>query len=253
MSKVLVLGSAGMAGSIISKFLSSYHDVTSFDRRHFDCLKDKIPALDKYDCVINCIGKIKQKESSIDDYYKINSEFPKELCKKTNKLIHISSDCVFSGKLSISKAYYSKDHPDADDDYGKSKALGEFPDESMVLRTSIIGPSKDNAGLFEWFKNNNSAEIPGYINHIWSGITTLELAKIINAILNENKYKHGLYQIASNKLSKYDLLTQINETFDLDKNIIPYFDINYINRSLLSDIQCQNIKQQLLELKEFKI
>ncbi len=249
--KVLVLGSAGMAGSMISKYLNAYYDVTSWGRSTFDCLKDSIPSLKKYDYVINCIGMIKQKQSSIKDLYKINSEFPKELCKKTNKLIHISSDCVFLGKLSINNSYSSKDKPNADDDYGKSKYLGEIHDSSMVLRTSIIGPSKDNAGLFEWFKNESSSEIKGYINHIWSGVTTLELAKKIKSIIDNEEYKCGIYHVSSNKVSKYDLLNQINETFDLNKNIVSYYDINYINRSLIADIECQDIKQQLLELKEF--
>lgn len=249
--KILVLGSAGMAGSMISKYLSLHHNVTCWDRSKFDCLKDKIPSLKKYDYVINCIGMIKQKQSSIQDLYKINSEFPKELSKKTNKLIHISSDCVFGGKLSIDNSYSSKDKPNANDDYGKSKYLGEIPEASMVLRTSIIGPAKDNAGLFEWFRNCNNSEIKGYINHIWSGVTTLQLAETIHSIIDNNQYKFGIYHLASPKISKYDLLKEINETFDLNKNIVSYYDINYINRSLIADIQCQDIKQQLVKLKEF--
>lgn len=249
--KILVLGSAGMAGSMISKYLESYYDVTSWDRNLFDCLKNKIPSLKKYDYVINCIGIIKQKQSSIQDLYKINSEFPKKLSKKTNKLIHISSDCVFLGKLSINNSYSSSQEPNADDDYGKSKYLGEIPDASMVLRTSIIGPAKDNAGLFEWFRNSTDIEIKGYINHIWSGITTLQLAETIHSIIDNNKFQFGIYHLASPKISKYNLLKEINETFDLNKNIVSYYDINYINRSLIADIECQNIKQQLIKLKEF--
>jgi dTDP-4-dehydrorhamnose reductase len=251
--KVLILGSAGMAGSIVSKYLSSYYNVTSLDRQKFDCLKHKIPSLGEYDYVINCIGKIKQKQSSIDDLYEINSKFPRDLCKHTNKLIHISSDCVFSGKIKIQDSYYVEDVPDAIDDYGKSKYFGENPNSSMVLRTSIIGPAKDNAGLFEWFRNNSDNEIRGYVNHIWSGITTLELAKVIEEIIRNNKYAHGLYHLSSDKISKYDLLKEINNVYNMKKNIIAHNDVCSINRSLSPIIYRKNIRQQLFELKEFVI
>lgn len=251
--KILILGASGMAGSMIFTYLKSYFDIKGLDRSQFNPLIHDITKqnFDKYDYVINCIGIIKQKESSIDDLYYINGKFPNLLAENVKKLIHISSDCVFNGKLNLHQSYSSQEIPAPMDDYGKSKLQGEPITKSMVLRTSIIGPAKDNYGLFEWFRNNSQNDINGYINHWWSGVTTLELSKIIHKIIEEDSYKVGLYHVGSNKINKYSLLNIINNIFKLNKNIIPYYDINYINRSLISDIECLDINKQILELYEF--
>lgn len=244
--KILLLGSTGMAGSMIKKYLNFNMDCPT--RNEFNPLTMDIPNLNKYDYVINCIGQIKQKQCDEEIFYKINSEFPIKLANKNNKVIHISSDCVFSGNLSQDKSYSSEDIPDATDIYGMSKIKGESP-ALMVLRTSIIGPSKDNFGLFEWFKN--SSNVNGFNNHLWSGITTLELAKIINDVIINNKYEHKLLQIASDKICKYDLLCEINNVFNMNKIITEVEDDISINRSLISQIKVKPIRKQLIELKEF--
>lgn len=252
MKNILVLGSSGMAGSMISNYLGRYHNVTSWDRSKFNPLIDSLNKdLSAYDYVINCIGVIKQRNVKIDEMYYLNGKFPHELSVRTNKLIHISSDCVFSGLLGCRDSYSSKDIPKPTDDYGKSKLEGECSSSAMVLRTSIIGPAKDNLGLFEWLRNNKDLDVNGFINHWWSGVTTLELAKIINSLINKEDYSYGLFQISSEKISKYELLNLINLSFNLKKQIIAYYDINYVNRSLIPDINSAPIKEQIQELFEF--
>ncbi len=248
---VLILGAGGMAGSIMTQYLSNHHNVTAMLRKDFNVIKDKLPNLNSYDYVINCIGLIKQRIVDDDNlFFIINSKFPQKLAPACKKLIHISSDCVFSGKISSDKAYSKDDIKDAIDSYGKSKADGEIIKEvAMVLRTSIIGPSKDNNGLFEWFRNSQDPK--GFYDHLWSGITTLELAKIVNNIILTDSYSPGLYQIASEKISKYNLLNIINVLFDLHKNISYDTSPTPINRVLTPDIKTQNIGNQLYELKQY--
>jgi dTDP-4-dehydrorhamnose reductase len=252
--KILILGAAGMAGSMITKYLSNYYDITAWTRDDFDVLKNNLPNFDVYDYVINCIGIIKQKASKEDDkkMFQVNTVFPHVLSLNCKKLIHISSDCVFSGKIPKEQSYSISDVKDAEDSYGQSKADGEPIHKALVLRTSIIGPAKDNFGLFEWFKNTQENPVKGFENHLWSGITTLELAKVIHNIIDNNFYSCGLYQIASEKISKLNLLLLINSIFDLNKNIISCMATDTINRSLIADIKAKDIHVQLLELKEIK-
>jgi dTDP-4-dehydrorhamnose reductase len=249
---ILIFGASGMAGSMITRYLSEcgYNIVPMF-RKDFDVLKDELPILDTYDYVINCIGLIKQRQN-IDDklFHTVNAEFPKNLATKCKRLFHISSDCVFSGNLQEDKLYSTFDKKDAQDSYGRSKSEGECLYHAMILRTSIIGPSKDNNGLFEWFRNTKEP-VNGFANHLWSGITTLQLAKIIEDIISTNGYKNGLYQVSSTKISKYNLLCLINTIFFLGKDVTYYCDDFPINRSLKPDIQAPNIELQLCDLKEY--
>lgn len=238
-----------MAGSMMTSVLSKKYDITSWGRKDFDAVTDSLSDLSSYDYVINCIGLIKQKTTENDPlYYTLNSDFPHKLASVCDKVIHISSDCVFSGNLNSKFSYRCDSTKDAEDDYGKSKAQGE-PPNCMVLRTSIIGPSKKGFGLFEWFKNTSDNPVKGFSNHFWSGITTLELGHIVDYIITNNLYTHIIRQIASNKVSKLRLLQLINDTFNLKKNIVICEDIKSINRSLIGDLNASTIKNQLFELK----
>lgn len=254
MASILVLGAGGMAGSMISKYLSwRGHNMVPMFRKDFDALSEttKWPNIKQYDYVINCIGLIKQKSSDDDLLYALNSAFPNKLVNECKRLIHISSDCVFSGNLPEGQSYNINDIPDATDAYGKSKAKGEVSDVAMILRTSIIGPSNDSFGLFEWFRSTNDNPVKGFSNHWWSGITTLELAKIIDLIIASDQYSHGLAHIATSPISKYLLLCQINEVFDLRKPIEQCKSSTSINRVLDADSTCKDIYFQLKELKKF--
>lgn len=168
--------------------------------------------------VINCIGLIKSKINSrnISQSFIVNSLFPKKLSfyseKFNYKLIHISTDCVFSGKRG---GYFEKDIPDAEDIYGISKLLGEtLTKNSMIIRTSIIGHHyKDKSGLLEWFLSQKK-EIRGYSKAYFSGFTTLELSKILfKNIILKNRFYSGVYHLSSRPIDKYTLLKKISKLY----------------------------------------
>jgi len=254
--KILIFGANGMAGSMITSYLKRKYEVTALSRKEFDCLQDPIPSVSNFDYVINCIGLIKQKSNDSELLIKINSEFVHALAQvcliNDAKLIHLSSDCVFSGELDSNLSYKTCDVKDAKDDYGKSKANGESA-FAMVLRTSIIGPSYDNFGLFEWFKNTSDNPVKGFDNHLWGGITTLELSKIIDKIIENNLHQNKILQITGTNISKYNLLLLINDIFKLNKIVNKCNANESINRSLIGDYQAQEIEKQLYELKEYEI
>lgn len=271
--RILVFGGSGMLGHIMVDYLKKInHDVVATyrnspknDLNHlkFDATKDSIPDLSSYELIINCIGNIKQKkELKPVDFYQVNSIFPWKITAAANlvnvPMIHISSDCIFSGDLPFGLKYNLEDQSDATDDYGKSKALGEcHSGNALVLRTSIIGPSDSNCGLFEWFFRNNDPIINGYENHIWSGVTTLYLSEYIQELINTDSIKQmqgKCIQLATTPINKYDLLCLFNKIwFDINpKNIAKAQSNEFINRSMTDTNNCsRDIKDQLYSLKEW--
>jgi dTDP-4-dehydrorhamnose reductase len=219
---ILLLGSNGMLGSMLHFLLKTKYSLPflSLSKSDFDVLNDEIYKLDNYisspdTVIINCIGAIPQKKYSDEDYKLINISFPLKLstyCKFKNiKLIHISTNCVFSG---IKDNCMESDKADATDIYGISKLEGE-PDYGLVLRCSIIGPEKHTfCGLMEWFLNNKASEINGFTDHFWNGLTTLELSKIIlDFVENKNINSTLLHLFSENTLSKYEIVQYINKVF----------------------------------------
>jgi len=188
------------------------------------------------DAVINCIGIIKQLREASDPVISIalNSLFPHqlaEICVGTGaRLLHMSTDCVFSGR----KGMYSEEDPsDAEDLYGRTKLLGEVSRSGcLTIRTSIFGRDflKDSA-MLEWFLSNRGGRVKGYRNSIYTGFPTQVLARIMGDILSDHPHLSGLYQIASEPISKYDLLLKIRDAMKLDIMIEPYEDAP-CNRSL---------------------
>jgi len=180
----------------------------------------------KPDVVINCIGIVKQAKAATDPIasISINSLFPHLLageCSNLNaRLIHFSTDCVFSGKKGM---YFVNDLSDAEDLYGKTKFLGEVGGKgSLTIRSSIIGRELGTRnGLLEWFLSQRGRSVKGYKNAIFSGFTTLEMSNIVSMILKEHEGLEGIWQIASNPISKYDLLSLINREMGLDIQIEP--------------------------------
>ncbi len=258
--KVLILGSSGMLGHTLVRYLisqskvdigftlrnnnhleifKSIFDIKSFyiyDANYMDDFENII--LDfKPDLCINCIGIIKKKigpNNNIQNI-KINSLLPHyldEICLKYNcRFLHISTDCVFSGK----KGNYSEvDIPDPIDLYGRSKLLGEIVNNnSATIRTSIIGHEYlTRNGLLEWLLSSKN-DVDGYKNAIFSGLTTLELSKIIHRYFIKRNDLRGLFHISSNSISKNDLLLLIKDIYKLKINIKGEFK-NKINRSLCS-------------------
>jgi dTDP-4-dehydrorhamnose reductase len=230
MRKIFILGAHGMLGHVVYNYLDELKNFTIYSATHstkltvncysIDVLKSDhlLNLLDtlKPDIVINCIGKlIKDSSSDHASAIYINSYFPhllsKHIKKWKGKLIHISTDCVFSGKKGD---YNESDLSDAKDMYGKSKYLGEVNNSSdLTIRTSIIGPdlNSNGDGLFNWFMKQNS-DVLGYDKTFWSGITTLELAKAIHAAIEQDLT--GLINVASkNKISKFELLQKIKLVF----------------------------------------
>jgi dTDP-4-dehydrorhamnose reductase len=238
--KVLIIGATGMLGHMVYYFLERldkydlYNSVyrTKLTEDSIVCdVKNQIDIKALFDrvkphIVINCVGALVQesKENPINAIY-LNALFPhilKELCDENEaKLIHISTDCVFSGQKG---SYAEDDFRDADDVYGRSKALGEiFDSPHCTLRTSIIGPElKDGTGLFQWFMKQ-TGEVKGYTKAYWSGVTTLELAKAIYKAI-QNDLKGLLHVTNGEKISKHDLLHLINKHRNSPLKIIPYDD-----------------------------
>lgn len=251
--KIVIFGSTGMAGHVIYEYLSARPDfdiVNVSYRNKFNNftkivdvndqkLVEELINLEKPDIIVNCIGILLKgaKEDAANAIY-VNSYFPHFLHKvavKSNcKVIHISTDCVFSGKKG---EYLPDDIKDAQDIYGMSKALGELiNDRDLTIRTSIIGPElkRDGEGLLHWFLTQEG-EINGYTEAFWSGITTLELAKIVERAIDNNII--GLLQCSNGeKISKYALLKLFQESFG-KKNveIIPIPGKN-VDKSLLPTI-----------------
>jgi dTDP-4-dehydrorhamnose reductase len=260
--KVLILGSTGMLGHKLHQVLTKTFEVAgtvrskcdSLDRYGFfhksDVLPDidagKIPTVEKAidktkpNVVINCIGIIKSRKEAQDRLpsIQINTLFPHQLykiCRKRDiRLIHISTDCVFSGKIGN---YQETDIADAEDIYGKTKYLGEIAEEgTLTIRTSIIGRELSTTNnLVEWFISNGGKQVQGYTNAIFNGFPTMCFAQIIAKVIADTPKLSGLYHISSEPISKYKLLTLIRDKMSIDIDIEEYPHY-YCNRSLDSSL-----------------
>lgn len=234
--KILILGATGMAGHVLYVYLnetkkyivssichSGKISPTSYELDIYNTEKLKnIIEIEQPDFVINCIGiLIKGSKSNPANAIYVNAYFPHKLSQIVSEIIpegkvyHISTDCVFSGKKG---GYYDTDEKDALDIYGMSKNLGELINgHDLTLRTSIIGPELkvNGEGLMHWiFSQREVGYLSGYKKSIWSGITTLELAKVVDACITADVT--GLYQISNNiKITKYNLISLVVKEFNL--------------------------------------
>ena len=173
--------------------------------------------------VINCIGLVKQVDSSTDPIQaiQINSLLPHRLlsiCESINsKLVHISTDCVFSG---VEGNYKEGDTANATDVYGLSKRLGEIDAPNLTLRTSVIGREiKDHVGLLDWFLSQEK-DVLGYSGAIFSGLPAPEIAAVLRDFVIPNKSLAGLYHLAANPISKYELLKLIANEYGLTTHVV---------------------------------
>jgi len=188
------------------------------------------------DVVINCIGIVKQSPAAADPIasIRVNSLFPHHLAalcsERQNRLIHISTDCVFSGASGNSS---ETDNPDPVDLYGRSKLLGEVTGPGVLtVRTSMIGRElRGEAGLLEWFLSRHHTPVNGYSRAVFSGLTTAALARLLADIVSEQPDLEGLMHVASEPISKFDLLSRINDAMGLGAEIRPV-DEPAIDRSL---------------------
>ncbi len=248
--KVLVMGSAGMAGHQISLYLMERgHDVKGFSLTHnplvpgfvgdaTDLVAVKNIVTDgEYDYVINCIGVLNQfAERDHANAVMLNSFLPHYLAKITEKMstriIHMSTDCVFSGKRG---GYKKDDLRDGETFYDRTKALGELEDDkNTTLRNSIVGPdiNETGIGLFNWFMKQRG-EINGFTGAVWTGQTTLQLAKTMEYVMEHQIT--GLYNsVPQESITKYELLKLFNHYLRNDELIINPFDGVSLNKSLVA-------------------
>ena len=272
--KVLVLGSNGMAGHVITKYLiSKGHSVTTFARSNADIIKNIEDTNEiilffnniknEYDFIINCIGLlVKESNNNPAKAAIVNSWFPHivEECIKNSKtkLIHLSTDCVFNGEKGN---YTETDIHSETNFYGKSKSYGEVNNnKDVTFRMSIIGPEikSNGTGLMHWFINKSDPIVNGWDNALWNGITTLELAKCIEKYIRSPSIT-GVYHLVNNdnQISKYELLEKINSIFDLNKTVIKTQGPKPVNKILVDtrtefDFSIADYDTQLQDLKYFK-
>lgn len=210
------------------------HLITNVDAANFDALVDVV-ALTHPDVVINCIGATKHKTGGNEPIAAIplNALLPHRLarlCDAVNaRLVHVSTDCVFSGKQGN---YTEESFPDAADVYGRSKALGEIDNtNSITLRTSTIGHELQSSyGLLDWFFSQQGS-CKGFKRAIFSGLPTVEFARVIRDVVIPRPDLHGVYHVAGPAITKYDLLKLIAEIYGKSIKIIPEDDF-VIDRSL---------------------
>ncbi|MGC1460918.1 MAG: SDR family oxidoreductase [Terracidiphilus sp.] len=189
--------------------------------------------------LINCVGMIKQRAEAASPIpsITINSLLPHKLAEAVarwgGRVIHFSTDCVFSGQRG---SYLEGDASDAEDLYGKTKYLGEVSaPNALALRTSMIGRElREHRSLLDWFLAQNHGKVRGYRRVIYSGVTTNHLAELVASIIQEHPSLHGLYQVSSEPISKHDLLCLIREAYQLDIQIEPD-DLEVSDRSMRCD------------------
>lgn len=265
-NRILILGATGMLGHVLFRYLSLTTDYDIYattrnlnyikkyfppelagkfkqdpvDADNFDSVIRALASIQP-DLVINCIGIVKQLPIASDPLTAItvNAQLPHRISLVSRtaraRMIHISTDCVFDGKRGM---YTEDDIPNAEDLYGRTKLLGEvgYP-HCVTLRTSIIGHElKGKYGLIEWFLGQ-TGKIRGYKNAIYSGLPTIEFARIIRDYILPNKKLSGIYHVSSSPISKLDLLRIVSEKYGKKIDIEPYEDFVQ-DRSLNSDLFC---------------
>jgi dTDP-4-dehydrorhamnose reductase len=259
--KLLILGAAGMLGHRMCRLLSdrfeiwgTFHDnAASYSRFNLlpdECVIDNVSAQDfasvraavekaRPDAVVNCIGIVKQRDEAkqaVPSIY-VNALFPHQLadlCEERGiRVFQISTDCVFSG----SRGKYTEiDVPDPVDLYGRTKLLGELNRPNcLTLRTSIIGWQINTySSLLGWFASQRGKRIKGYHRAIYSGFSTSVLAQLIGDLIATRPDLHGLYQVASEPIAKYDLLVKLRDILGWKDITIDGDDQFFCDRSLMA-------------------
>ncbi len=199
------------------------HVLGGVDANKFETVEAAINRVQP-DVVVNCIGLIKQQSLGQDAIacITLNSLFPHQAYRAAHnagaRFIHISTDCVFSGK----KGNYSEsDSSDAEDMYGRSKYLGEVSDPgALTIRTSIIGRELSSSfGLVDWFLSNEGKTVKGFRNAIFTGFTTQELTQVIGRVIADHRDLTGLYQVSTDPINKNDLLHLMRDAYKISVDI----------------------------------
>jgi dTDP-4-dehydrorhamnose reductase len=259
--KILIVGGSGMLGHKLVQVWQNRFDVWATVRNNFryyerykiykrdrtfeniyiqniGSVKEIIKKIEP-NVVVNAVGIIKQVPlaKNIIDTLSVNSIFPHQLGELAEefqfRLINISTDCVFSGEKGN---YTESDLADAHDLYGKSKYLGEVSaGNCLTLRTSIIGRELETAhSLVEWFLSNRGKSVKGFVKAVYTGFPTVVVADILSNLIENHPNLCGLYHVSSEPISKFNLLTLINEAYRAEIEIEPFEDF-VIDRSLNSN------------------
>ncbi len=259
--RLLILGGSGMLGHQLWRGLHAQHDTwvtlrrpvpdfavhnlfdetkaIQFDDITNDTALERALGQAKPEALINCVGLIKQRDESSNEALtlRVNAEFPHRLAKRCGeagaRLIHFSTDCIFAG----TKGNYTESDPsDAADLYGQSKHQGEVADaHSVTLRTSVIGHElSTNVALLDWFLSQRGQTVNAYTKAIYSGFTTLEMARIVDRILTQHTDLSGVWHVASEPISKFGLLQLCREKLGWEGVIEPN-DEFVCDRSLNAD------------------
>lgn len=261
MTTVLILGASGMLGSAMLRVFSESEGhralgtvrsaralkllperlhaslIVGVDVENFDSLSRAI-GWARPNVVVNCIGVVKQVAGSDDplDAVPINSLLPHRLARlcelASARLVHISTDCVFSGQRG---RYTEDDFADANDVYGRSKFLGEVDySNAITLRTSIIGHELEGArSLISWFLAQ-PGPIKGFTRAIFSGLPTNELARVIRDFVVPHRELRGTYHVSAEPISKFDLLSLVATAYGKNISIVPDASL-VIDRSLIGE------------------
>lgn len=271
MKKILVLGSTGMAGHTITLyFCERGYDVTAFSNTPFEYCKNivgdafdeklmqKIIVEGNYDVIINCIGLLnKTCDLFPEKAVYLNSFLPHYIVSLTRNLktkyIHMSTDCVFSGKTG---PYFENSFKDGETFYDRTKALGEVDDnKNLTFRNSIVGPDMNinGIGLFNWFIKQ-SGTINGFGSVMWTGVTTLTLAKAMEKAIEEDIT--GIYNLVNNEsISKFDLLNEFKKAFNKNINIIRNDDLKVaktlVNTRKDFSFKVPSYHQMVIEMAEW--
>jgi len=244
MKKIAIFGIDGMLGSAVYKiFNQTQFNIIGLNRNILDVQHSGVNeiknAVEDSDYIINCIGIIKpyihdDNPVEVERAIEVNALFPHKLSQCGIKTIQIATDCVYDG---VKGNYIETDKHNALDVYGKTKSLGEVSSENFLnLRCSIIGPEKKSKkSLLEWFLNQPAnAEVNGFKNHQWNGITTSAFAKICKGLIENELWFHGLQHIVpANAMNKSDMLKVFSDVFS--RNDIKIMEINAeesINRTI---------------------
>ena len=269
---VLIVGSTGMLGKYMYKYLYGFHECVGLGRKHFDATDNTLStelyhAINTSDVVINCVGVLKPhiKHVGVANTIRINSVFPQLLADECDRadvmMLHMSSDCIYTGQKG---GYVESDPGDATDLYARTKMIEPVGTKCCTIRTSFVGEEQNygGVGLIKWL-TEQTGEVSGYTNCVWNGVTCLQLCKIVNEMI-EQPVKHKTQHIFSrDSVTKYELCQLIKLVYQLNVDIHPT-QADQISGSKIDGVldrtldteheqyKIPNLYTQLLEQKEFQ-
>lgn len=263
-NRVFVLGHRGMLGHVVAAYLRAQGcEVITSEKRYGGTPHEPLlEAVRASRCawIINALGAIPQKKVDVENLFRANTHFPLHLLQMLHpgqRLIHASTDCVFSGTRG---RYHAQEFKDAESDYGLSKALGEavaLDPRVTCLRVSIVGPegvsgTATGGGLLGWFLKQQGP-VQGYTNHFWNGITTLEWAKAaLEMMRGTGPFTSGVVQLGvAEHVSKHDLLRMFAEVWEHPIEIQPFAAPEPVDRTLVPQVVRPPLREQLRELREW--